>query len=150
MDLSRAKFGSGPEPDSGFSIAVVVDGELTLLVGDSTKEAYARTRAHKPVRSQALVLRMVLSREHVFGSKVYNTKARFGGKSREISCFSIDNQRVLQIKRFKWKFRGNERIEFDGVSFKYPGMFIIGYLIKQQEDQKGELGAQISQLVLFS
>ncbi|XP_022729886.1 uncharacterized protein LOC111284975 [Durio zibethinus] len=124
-DLSRAKFGSGPEPDSGFYIAVVVDGELTLLVGDSIKEAYARTRAQRPGRSQALVLR----REHVFGNKVYNTKARFGGKSREISiycrinedaklCFSVDNERVLQIKRLKWKFRGNETIEVDGVSIQ--------------------------------
>ncbi|XVE97359.1 hypothetical protein REPUB_Repub03eG0012900 [Reevesia pubescens] len=124
-DLSRAKFRSGPEPDSGFYIAVVVDGEMTLLVGDSIKEAYARTRAQKPGRSQVLVLR----REHVFGNKVYNTKARFGGKSREISidcrvnedaklCFSVDNKRVLQIKRLKWKFRGNERIEVDGVSIQ--------------------------------
>ncbi|XWS17854.1 hypothetical protein CRYUN_Cryun33cG0104100 [Craigia yunnanensis] len=124
-DLSRAKFGSGPEPDSGFYIAVVVDGEMTLLVGDSTKEAYARTRAKKQGRIQALVLR----REHVFGNKVYNTKARFGGKSREISidcrvnedaklCFSVDNKRVLQIKRLKWKFRGSERIEVDGVSIQ--------------------------------
>ncbi|XWS70479.1 hypothetical protein CRYUN_Cryun03dG0051600 [Craigia yunnanensis] len=124
-DLSKAKFGSGPEPDSGFYIAVVVDGEMTLLVGDSTKEAYARTRTQKPGRSQALVLR----REHLFGNKVYNTKARFGGKSREISIyckvnkdakllFSVDNRRVLQIKRLKWKFRGNERIEVDGVSIQ--------------------------------
>ncbi|XVF48296.1 hypothetical protein PTKIN_Ptkin03bG0179000 [Pterospermum kingtungense] len=124
-DLSRAKFGSGLEPESGFYIAVVADGEMTLLVGDSPKQAYARTRAQKPERSQALVLR----REHVFGNKVYNTKARFGGKIREISidcrvnedaklCFSIDNQRVLQIKRLKWKFRGNERIEVDGVSIQ--------------------------------
>ncbi|XVF35652.1 hypothetical protein REPUB_Repub18cG0164500 [Reevesia pubescens] len=124
-DLSRAKFGSGPQPDSGFYIAVVVNGEMTLLVGDSTKEAYARTRAQKPRRSQTLVLR----REHLFGNKVYNTKARFGGKSREISidckvnedaklCLSVDNKRVLQIKRLKWKFRGNERIEVDGVSIQ--------------------------------
>ena len=98
---------------------------MMLLVGDSAKEAYARTRAKNPRRSQALVLR----REHVFGNKVYNTKARFGGKSREISidcrvnedaklCFSVDNKRVLQIKRLKWKFRGNERIEVDGVSIQ--------------------------------
>ncbi|KAK8660698.1 hypothetical protein V6N13_051613 [Hibiscus sabdariffa] len=32
-DFSRAKFGSGPEPESGFYIAVVVDGEMILLVG---------------------------------------------------------------------------------------------------------------------
>lgn len=30
-------------------------------------------------------------------------------------CFSVDNKKVLQIKRLKWKFRGNERIEVDGV-----------------------------------
>ncbi|KAL4332769.1 hypothetical protein GQ457_07G037600 [Hibiscus cannabinus] len=124
-DLSRAKFGSGPEPDSGFYIAIVVDGEMTLLVGDSAKEAYARTRAQKLGKSQALVLR----REHVLGNKVYNTKARFGGRSREISiefkadedgklCFSVDNKRVLQVKRIKWKFRGNERIEVDGISIQ--------------------------------
>lgn len=98
---------------------------MTLLVGDSAKEAYARARAQRPGKSQSLVLR----REHVLGNKVYNTKARFGGRNREISiefkanedgklCFSVDNNRVLQIKRLKWKFRGNERIEVDGVSIQ--------------------------------
>ncbi|KAK5825251.1 uncharacterized protein LOC108485445 [Gossypium arboreum] len=123
-DLSRAKFGSGPEPDSGFFVAVVVDGEMTILVGDATKEAYTRTRAQNPGSrsSQTLVLR----KEHVLGNRVYSTKARFGGKLRDISidcrvnehaqlCLSVDNKRVLQIKRLKWKFRGNERIEVDGV-----------------------------------
>ncbi|GMJ07757.1 hypothetical protein like AT5G11000 [Hibiscus trionum] len=124
-DFSRAKFGSGPEPESGFFVAAVVDGEMMLLVGDAIKEAYSRTRAKRPRKSQGLVLR----REHVFGNKVYNTKVRFGGKAREISidcrvnddaklCFSVDNKRVLQIKRLKWKFRGNERIEVDGVSIQ--------------------------------
>ncbi|KAJ9167678.1 hypothetical protein P3X46_019292 [Hevea brasiliensis] len=121
-DLSRAKFGSGPEPQSGFYIAVVVDREIVLLVGDLTKQACAKTRAKRPERTQALVLR----REHVYGNRVYSTKARFGGKNRDISidctvnsdarlCFSVDNKRVLQIKRLKWKFRGNEKIEVDGV-----------------------------------
>lgn len=121
-DLSRAKFGSGPEPQSGFYVAVVVDGEMSLLVGDCVKEAYGKTKAQKPERSQALLLR----REHVLGNKVYATRAKFGGKTREISIecslsndarlyFSVDNVRVLQIKRLKWKFRGNERIEIDGV-----------------------------------
>ncbi|CAK7353872.1 unnamed protein product [Dovyalis caffra] len=121
-DLSRAKFGSRPEPQSGFYIAVVVEREMVLLVGDLTKEAFAKTKALKQERAQVLVLR----REHVFGNRVYTTRARFGGKNREISidcsvnndarlCFSVDNKRVLQIKRLKWKFRGNERIEVDGV-----------------------------------
>ncbi|KAK8535210.1 hypothetical protein V6N13_081349 [Hibiscus sabdariffa] len=126
-DFSRAKFGSGPEPESGFYIAVVVDGEMILLVGDSTKEAYARTRAQiqKPGKTHALVSR----REHLFSNKLYTTKASFGGKRREISiecsvnedaelCFSVDNERVLQIQRLKWKFRGNELIKVDGVSIQ--------------------------------
>ncbi|KAK8654911.1 hypothetical protein V6N13_107507 [Hibiscus sabdariffa] len=126
-DFSGAKFGSGLEPESGFYIAVVVDGEMILLVGDSTKQAYARTRAQiqKPGKAQALVSR----REHLFSNKLYTTKASFGGKRREISieyranedaelCFGVDNERVLQIKRLKWKFRGNERIEVDGVSVR--------------------------------
>ncbi|KAE8735207.1 hypothetical protein F3Y22_tig00000340pilonHSYRG00046 [Hibiscus syriacus] len=121
-DLSRAKFGSGPEPESEFFVAVVVGGEMMLLVGDAIKEAYSRTRAKKSRRSQGLVLR----RERVFGNRVYNTKVRFGGKVREISidcpvngeaklCFSVDGKRVLQIKRLKWKFRGSERVEVEGV-----------------------------------
>ncbi|GMH10870.1 hypothetical protein Nepgr_012711 [Nepenthes gracilis] len=122
-DLRRAKFGSGPEPESGFYIAVVVDGEMALLVGDSEKDAYARTKAKIPRKlSQAMVIR----REHVFGSRFYATKTNFGGKATEISiecnansdgpglCIKFDQKKVLQIKRLKWKFRGNERIEVDG------------------------------------
>ncbi|MBA0699861.1 hypothetical protein Goari_001466, partial [Gossypium aridum] len=58
----------------------------------------------------------------VYGNDVYSTKARFGGKNREISidckvnedaklCFRVDKKRVLQIKGLKWKLRGHERIE---------------------------------------
>lgn len=97
---------------------------MVLLVGDLPKEAYSRTRAPKPEKN--LNPNMVLRREHVCGNKLYITKANFGGKDREISIdcrigedprlyFSVDNKRVLQIKHLKWKFRGNERIEVDGV-----------------------------------
>ncbi|XP_061341040.1 uncharacterized protein LOC133287439 [Gastrolobium bilobum] len=121
-NLSKAKFGSGPEPNSGFYVAVVVDNEMTLLVGDSSKDAYAKSKAHEPKNSQFLVLK----REHVFANKIYSTRARFGGRTREIQidcggrdysrlCFSVDGEKVLQIKRLKWKFRGNERVEVDGV-----------------------------------
>ncbi|KAJ8751664.1 hypothetical protein K2173_025823 [Erythroxylum novogranatense] len=121
-DFSRAKFGSRPEPQSGYYIAVVVGSETVLLVGDLTKEAYRKTKSPKPERSQVLVMR----REHVFGNRAYKTKVRFGGKNREISIecsvnndarlsFSVDSKRVLQIKRLKWKFRGNEKVEVDGV-----------------------------------
>lgn len=69
---------------------------------------------------------MVLRREHISGNKVYTTKVQIGRKTRDLSidcrggddprlCFSIDRERVLQIKHLKWKFRGNERIEVDRV-----------------------------------
>lgn len=123
-DLSKAKFGSGLEPRSGFSIAVIVNQEMVLLVGDLPKEAYSRTRARKPEKNPNP--NMVLRREHVCGNKLYITKTNFGGKEREISIdcrigedpklyFSVDSKRVLQIRHLKWKFRGNERIEVDGV-----------------------------------
>ncbi|CAN4076926.1 unnamed protein product [Withania somnifera] len=123
-DLSKAKFGSGLEPRSGFYITVIVNEEMVLLVGDLPKEAYSRTRARMPEKNPNP--NMVLRREHVCGNKLYATTANFGGKEREISIdcrigeepklyFSVDNKRVLRIKHLKWKFRGNERIEVDGV-----------------------------------
>ncbi|OVA01354.1 Protein of unknown function DUF868 [Macleaya cordata] len=121
-NLNKAKFGSDPEPKSGFYVAVLVEGVMILLIGDSQNEAYNRTKAKKPENTQVLILR----REHVFGTRFYSTKARFGGKTRDISidcsvedepglCFSIDGEKVLEIKKLKWKFRGNEKIEIDGI-----------------------------------
>ncbi|KAA0064600.1 DUF868 domain-containing protein [Cucumis melo var. makuwa] len=127
-DLRRARFSSSsPEPCSGFFIAVVVDGEMTLLVGDMIKEASKKIRAAKPPQ---VLQTLILKREHVTAHKIYTTKAKFAGQIREIQIdcgfsnyndddlglsFSVDGKRVLEIKRLKWKFRGNERIEVAGV-----------------------------------
>ncbi|KAJ8634840.1 hypothetical protein MRB53_009107 [Persea americana] len=124
-DLSSAKFQSGPEPTSSFYIAIVVDGQMALLLGDSPHQAYLKTKAKTPTRPPSLIMR----REHVLGNRCYSTKANFGGKTREISIecssssstgeprlsFTVDKKRVLQVKHLRWKFRGNERIEFEGV-----------------------------------
>ncbi|KAL5558200.1 hypothetical protein UlMin_034411 [Ulmus minor] len=141
-DLSRARFGAGPEPQSGFFVAVVVDNEMTLLVGDLTKEGYSKTRAQSPASSQLLVLK----REHVVAKKIYRTRARFGGKIREIEIdcgyndcsrlsFSVDKKRVLQIKRLKWKFRGSERIEVDGVPVQVS-WDVYNWLFERDSDDR--------------
>ncbi|XP_058068497.1 uncharacterized protein LOC131217578 [Magnolia sinica] len=125
-DFTRAKFLSGPEPHTGFFIAVTFNGEMLLLIGDSDNTAYSRTKSRKPAKNSSLLMR----REHVFGNKAYSTRAMIGGKICDIliECgggggprheprlsISIDGKRVLQVKRLKWKFRGNEKLEYDGV-----------------------------------
>ena len=66
-------------------------------------------------------------KEHVdvVSKRVYSTRARFGGRTRELEVeyygddgeensrllFRFDGVRVLEVKRLKWKFRGNERVE---------------------------------------
>ncbi|XP_057739337.1 uncharacterized protein LOC130956316 [Arachis stenosperma] len=128
-NLSKAKFSSSfsPEPHSSFYLALVVHNRIVLLLGDSPKDAYSKSKALHANNPHSLLLK----KEHVFADTVYSTTAIFGGKTRriQIDCgssrdndsassklsFSVDGDRVLQIKRLKWKFRGNERVEIDGV-----------------------------------
>lgn len=125
-DLSAAKFGSGPEPLEGFYVAVLFNLEMLLLLGDLGTEAYRRTNSSPP-HSNAI---LVSKREHIFGKKVYCTRAQFcdNGQFHDvlIECetmglkdpsleIQIDRKRVLQVKRLTWKFRGNQTILVDGL-----------------------------------
>lgn len=125
-DLSSAKFGYGPEPLEGFYVAVLFDLEMVLLLGDLNKEAYRKTSANVPPSNAVLVAK----REHLFGKKVYCTKAQFSNNGRihdvVIECdtvglkepcleIRIDRKRVMQVKRLLWKFRGNQTILVDGI-----------------------------------
>lgn len=124
-------FGSGPEPQSGFYIAVLYEEQMTLLVGDSENAAYSKTKG-KRGKNEKNVQSLVLRREHVIGKhKFYTTRIDFGGKSRLISIdlsesredgltlvIGFDEKRVIQVKHLKWKFRGSERVEVDGQSIQ--------------------------------
>ncbi|VVB08964.1 unnamed protein product [Arabis nemorensis] len=115
-DLKHARFGSGPDPESGFYVAVFVSGDVGLLIGDSLKQ--------RPKR-QILVSR----RENLFGNRVYLTNIKIKGKAREIRIdvkvhddaylrFSVDGKSVLKIKQLQWKFRGNTKMMIDGVTIQ--------------------------------
>jgi hypothetical protein len=126
-DLSSAKFGSGPEPSEGFYVAVVVDRQMALLLGDMRKEAFKKTGA-TPIPSNTV---FVAKREHVFGKKAFRTKAQFcdNGQIHDlvIECDTIgvsdpclllrvDCKTVMQVKQLRWKFRGNHTILVDGLA----------------------------------
>lgn len=125
-DLCAAKFGSGPEPSEGFYLAIVFDRQMILLLGDMKKEAFKKTSS-APVHNGAV---FVSKREHVYGKKVFFTKAQFcdNGQIHDLmmECDTIstsdpcliirvDRKNVMQVKRLKWKFRGNHTILVDGL-----------------------------------
>ncbi|KAB2629838.1 hypothetical protein D8674_007357 [Pyrus ussuriensis x Pyrus communis] len=102
-DLSSAKFGSGPEPLEGYYVGVVVDRQMLLLLGDMRKEAFKKTSAN-PVPSSAVC---VAKREHIFGKRGFTTRLSFA---------IMVNKPVMQVKRLRWKFRGNHTILVDGLA----------------------------------
>lgn len=125
-DLSSAKFGSGPEPLEGFYLAIVCDKQMILLLGDMRKEAFKKTNA-TPVSSNAV---FIAKREHVYGKKVFYSKAKFSDNGPVhdlmIECDTIstndpclivrvDTKNLMQVKRLRWKFRGNHTILIDGL-----------------------------------
>lgn len=126
-DLSSAKFGSGPEPLEGFYLAIALNQELCLLLGDLQSEAYKKIDP-APFASKAT---FVARKEHIFGKRFYSSKAQFCGKGRlhdirieydptesfgKCLTIFIDRKAVLQVTHLKWKFRGNQTILVDGLS----------------------------------
>lgn len=125
-DLSNAKFGSGPEPLEGFYLVVAFNQEMMLLLGDMKKEAYKKIDSAS-IHSNAI---FIAKKEHIFGKKFYGAKAQFCDKGQlhnvTIECdtvdlkdpclvIRIDSKMVMQVKRLKWKFRGNHTILVDGL-----------------------------------
>ncbi|KAF2287813.1 hypothetical protein GH714_002811 [Hevea brasiliensis] len=101
--------------------------QMVLLLGDMRKEAFKKTSATL-IPSNAV---FVSKREHVFGKKVFSTKAQFcdNGQIHDlvIECDTIgisdpclvvrvDCKTVMQVKRLLWKFRGNHTILVDGLA----------------------------------
>lgn len=129
-DLSSAKFGSGPEPLHGFYLAILVNQELRLLLGDQTNEAYRKidSISTPPCADSRAIF--VAKKEHIFGKRLYNSKARFcdEGDVHDVRiehdpddsydhCLAIyiDDKTMMQVARLKWNFRGNDTITVDGL-----------------------------------
>ncbi|KAJ0620992.1 hypothetical protein HanIR_Chr01g0003611 [Helianthus annuus] len=127
-DLSSAKYGSSsPEPIEGFYLAVTINQELLLVLGDMDQEVYKKMNCSITCSPNSV---FVSKTEHVFGKKVYATSAQFCGKGQVheilIECdqvgsddpflsIRIDGKMVMQVKRLQWKFRGNYTVLVDGL-----------------------------------
>ncbi|CAA6672420.1 unnamed protein product [Spirodela intermedia] len=120
-DLRSARFSSRPEPAGGYYVALVCDEVVALLLGDSKKEAFKRTKARPSLADATLISR----RENVFGRRSFSTRARFGDLKREHEIvvensisgmaepemwISIDGDVVVHVDNLRWKFRGNETV----------------------------------------
>ncbi|GJN03620.1 hypothetical protein PR202_ga21085 [Eleusine coracana subsp. coracana] len=144
LSRARFPNSGSPEPASGFFVAVVVDGEMVLAAGDLPDAAYRRTRARRPSGPRPVLLsrreHVSLRNAGAGGSGGrHTTWVSVGGKEREISVdlvargrdsrsggggrekqadvglsVSVDGERVLHVRRLRWKFRGSERVDLGG------------------------------------
>ncbi|ONK77619.1 uncharacterized protein A4U43_C02F8630 [Asparagus officinalis] len=122
-DYSMAKFNNlGPDPISDFYIIVIVDTEVALMLGDMSRD-YIKTFQNSIQIAQFLLVSRL---EKIIGHNIYSTKAQFSEEGKEhdivISCngdlemtVSIDNKRVVHVRRLQWNFRGNHTIFVDGL-----------------------------------
>ncbi|KAF5187749.1 Duf868 family protein [Thalictrum thalictroides] len=129
-DLTMAKYDLGPEPIDGYYVAVMVDSELGLLIGNMVDEvAIKKYKTGVAVGKFSLVSR----REHFYGNTHYSTKAQFSdsGTSHDIliRCTGeeyegikgpvlsvcVDKKKVILVRKLQWNFRGNRTIFVDGL-----------------------------------
>ncbi|GAB4833471.1 hypothetical protein Ancab_031714 [Ancistrocladus abbreviatus] len=129
-DLTNAKFDAGPEPINTFYVVVLIDSNISLLLGDMEDEpAVKKVTVGLPIAKFSLVSQC----EHFLGNnRQFSTKAKFcdsglahdvvvkfeeedeGPKYPILSVF-IEGKRVIKVRRLQWNFRGNQVIFVGGV-----------------------------------
>ncbi|KAF8410897.1 hypothetical protein HHK36_003434 [Tetracentron sinense] len=120
-DLRSAKFSGSPEPCTDYYVALVSGEEVVLLLGDSKKEAYKRTKS----RPSLIDATLSYKKENVFGKKSFSTRAKFDERKKEHDIvvenslsgprdpemwISIDGIVLIHVRNLQWKFRGNETV----------------------------------------
>lgn len=121
-DFAAARYhGAGPEPVSGFYVAVIADAEFVLLLGDMSRGYVERLHGGIPIAGSRIARR----RERFVGCGYWSTKARFSesGSEHEIGVgldgdaegwVIVDGRKVVQLRRLRWNFRGSHTIFLDG------------------------------------
>ncbi|CAO2200373.1 unnamed protein product [Urochloa humidicola] len=127
-DIAEAKYSTGqsPVPERDYGLAIVAGGELALLLG-SGSAARELARRHGAIGAAAAPSAgtvLVSRREQVRGAAAAHvTRCRFreGGEEHEVAVHacrgggggegllrvSIDGEKVAEVRRVGWGFRGN-------------------------------------------
>ena len=113
-DYAAARYaavGAGPEPASGFYVAVVADAEFVLVLGDLSRGYVERLHGGIPVAGSRVARR----RERFVGCGCWSTRARFleAGAEHEIGVVvldgdaeawvTVDGRKVVQLRRLRWR-----------------------------------------------
>ncbi|EPS62340.1 hypothetical protein M569_12451 [Genlisea aurea] len=122
-DLSRAEFGSGPEPRARFYVTVLVDSVGVLFLGDAdSSPAAAAAKSSLISRSEQFSGMPSYSTRAKFSEtgSTHDVAIRYSGREEEegsgaVVSIWIDRRKVAEVKRLKWNFRGNETIFVDGL-----------------------------------
>jgi hypothetical protein len=123
-DFAAARYGGtgGPEPASGFYVAVVADAEFVLLLGDLSRGYVERLHGGIPIAAS----RMARRRERFVGCGCWSTRARFSERDAEHEIgvalsdgnaegwVTVDGRKVVQLRRLRLNFRGSHTILIDG------------------------------------
>ncbi|KAH6825314.1 hypothetical protein C2S53_009918 [Perilla frutescens var. hirtella] len=127
-DLRRARYDSGPEPVAGYYVAVLVNSELSLMLGDMEQELLEVKQCISDIRVAEYSL--IWRGERFSGDGEYSTRAKFSeagachdilikfcGEDGTIPFLSVcvDKKSVIEVKRLQWNFRGNQSIFLDGL-----------------------------------
>ncbi|CAL9131701.1 unnamed protein product, partial [Musa textilis] len=127
LGLVLARYGSGPEPIDNFYVVVMVNAEFGLLLGDMSKEHIRRFGGTIPTAEFSMISR----KEQVLGHSRHSTTSRFrdAGRDHEITVrckgdgcdardselsVCIDRKRVVQVRKLRWNFRGNQTVFVEG------------------------------------
>ncbi|XP_013625804.1 PREDICTED: uncharacterized protein LOC106331915 [Brassica oleracea var. oleracea] len=130
-DLTEAEYDNGgPEPTRGFSVAVVVNSEVVLRVGDVDRRDTSSWRVSRTERYSGSCWLSTKAKFSDAGSK-HEIQIQCGGggggggggeegylwkqKSPETMSVWVDKRKVFQVKKLKWNFRGNQTMFFDGM-----------------------------------
>lgn len=129
-DLTKATYEIGPEPVKGYFVAVLVNSEL-ISIGEFEDNLELKNHVFNyPIAKCTLVSRI----ERFLGNAEYSSRAKFfdtgswhdiritcvaddnrAKNSSTSLCVWIDKKNVIQVKRLRWNFRGNQTVFLDGM-----------------------------------